>query len=284
MQTAFLNRIFVADPAERASFDQLVTDPWFTTETLELSALKADLSRRKAAVQAEKRREKEAEEAKRNAAAAAAAFDPFARDVTRAVGDAAEEDRTYADRAPAPPLPPTVASRYTFFYSRAHPAMLTERLEQAFSSMSAKYKTDDAKYKIKALVNTTAQQVGITARVYAHSSGMHVVDFARRQGDVFKFQEVYNVLCDALRELVAPPPSSTEEGDVTEAAAADEAKASEPTAPAGGDAEEDIVSAIAAAEQALAAAQAAAPGAGAGGAGAGAVGTSVDVLGSGGLL
>ena len=245
--TAFLNRIFVADPAARASFDDLLEDPWLKAETLSLDALRADLTRRKTAVQRQKRLEKEAEEAKRAAAAATAAFDPFARDVNRAVGE---------DKPDAPALPSTVAKRYTFFYSRLHPAALTERLEQAFSSMSAKYTTDESKYKIKATVNTTTgQQVAVVARVYAHPDGqMHVVDVSRRAGDMLKFQEVYNVLCDLVGDVVCAPPksASTDAGE-------DESKVDAADAAAAAAVESAAAAALAAAEAAVAAAAAAAP-------------------------
>lgn len=250
---AFMNRMFVADPAERASFADLLEDPWMKAETMSADALKADLTRRKAAVQAEKRREKEAEERKRAAAAASAAFDPFARDVTRAVGDHHEED---AGKPQAPPLPTTVAQRYTYFYSRAHPAELTRRLEQAFSSMSAKYTTDESKYKVKAFVNTTTgRQVGMTARVYRHPSGINVVDMSRRAGDMLKFQEVYNVVCDMLSDVVSAPPAEGDNGGDGDESKADTG--------AGGDAEavaaateaaDAAAAALAAAEAAVAAA------------------------------
>lgn len=243
-----MNRIFVADPKERASFADLAEDPWLTAETLGVKELRAELARRKAAVQEQKRLEREAEEAKRAAAAASAAFDPFARDVTRAVGD--DEDTG----EPAPLLPDTVAQHYTYFYSRAPASVLRERLEQAFSSMSAKYKTDEAKYKVKALVNTTTgQQVGLAARVYRHPAGVHVVDVSRRAGDSLKFQEVYNVLCDLVGDVISAPP--------VEGAEADESKTGAAEGAAAADLEDAAAAALAAAEAAVAAATAASGGA-----------------------
>ena len=249
--TAFMNRIFVADPKERASFADLAKDPWLTAETLGVEELRAELSRRKAAVQEQKRLEREAEEAKRAAASASAAFDPFARDVTRAVGDEEEAGE------PAPLLPDTVAQHYTCFYSRAPASALRERLEQAFSSMSAKYKTDEAKYKVKALVNTTTgQQVGLAARVYRHPAGVHVVDVSRRAGDSLKFQEVYNVLCDLVGDIISAPPAEGEEADESKTGAGEAAGAA-----ADADAVDPAAAALAAAEAAVAAATAAAGGA-----------------------
>jgi serine/threonine protein kinase len=99
---ALLNTIFVADPAERATVEQVLAHPTLNRagDAMAPDVMKADLLRRKAAVDREKHAAREAERAKKEEARqreeGKAEYDPFAQDVFR----------TAAASEPAPVLPP----------------------------------------------------------------------------------------------------------------------------------------------------------------------------------
>lgn len=75
-----LNRMFVVEPSKRLDMKQVLDHPWVKGEVLPADSLKADLLRRKAVVDEQKRKELQAKMQARAAAAGPTAFNTFAVD------------------------------------------------------------------------------------------------------------------------------------------------------------------------------------------------------------
>lgn len=193
---ALINKLFVANPGERATIDMIKEDPWFAAEDVPADELAAELTRRKEQVQREKRREREAKERKQAEArkkAAAARGDE--------VIDAMAAPRY---RSIAPPIPDTGVARFSCFYADGDGEEISERLAQAFSQLGAEYKKGT--FKMKAKVMTGGSEVQLQARVFDAGDGMQLVDFTRRQGDLLKFQEIFKRITDALSDVITAGP------------------------------------------------------------------------------
>uniref|UniRef100_A0A7S1CPA7 non-specific serine/threonine protein kinase n=1 Tax=Bicosoecida sp. CB-2014 TaxID=1486930 RepID=A0A7S1CPA7_9STRA len=213
---ALIQKIFVADPGERATIEMIKADEWFRADDVPADTLAAELTRRKEQVQREKRREREAEERKKAEAKRARAaargdetFDAFAEPVYRSVGGAGDGEgkgEEEADATPAPALPDDSVARFTYFYTNSTATAVTSRLSQAFSGLSADYDVTADTYKIKAKVSTPGGAVELRTRVYKAADGLHMVDFTRRQGDMLKFQDVFKTITEKLSDVIVAGP------------------------------------------------------------------------------
>eukprot|EP00753_Platysulcus_tardus_P010607 PLAT2893.1.p1 GENE.PLAT2893.1~~PLAT2893.1.p1 ORF type:complete len:561 (+),score=309.02 PLAT2893.1:990-2672(+) len=206
---AMLNKIFVADPAERATIADLREDPWFCGETVPAETLAAELARRQAEVEREKRREREEEMAARGGKG----FDPT-RDAHRSVGAAAP-----AIPMPEEPLPAKVedaVKRYTTFYSELPALNMLDRLAQAFSELGGRHTLEG--WTVQATVAAPLGAVTLSASVFDAGDDLCYVVVRRVRGDMFSFQNVYRALCAACADIICAPPG----GDFSDGKAADD--------------------------------------------------------------
>lgn len=222
----FLNRVFVADPEQRITIDEIKQDAWFTGETFPEEALDAELQRRKERVEAEKRRERESARAKKAQQKAAAArranrsrgnnsasgsYDPFARTVHRGVtADGQWDGLPFEEGEPAPLLPVSdQVARYTCFHSVETASELMGRLAQTFSELMASYTIKEAQRKMKVTVNAPGGAVDLTAQIYRLTEDdhpVHVVEINRKKGDMMQFNKVFQSIVASVEDIVCAEP------------------------------------------------------------------------------
>jgi len=250
---SLLNRIFVVDPNQRASLQDIATDPWFNSPGIPTATLTADLHRRHLEVEREKRAEKEKEVqaryAKEQAAAAQSAdqeFDPFGQDTFRSIF--IEPASVFAPALGA--LEQKVAV-YTSFWSMAGADVILQRLQVALAAPAllsgeatgaetackATFTVDEKKFKIKASVATPTGKLALTLQVYTHTGAggekKQQVRVLRRSGSTMTFHDAFNCISEAMADISCPADLPAEAGA---AAAADVAV--EATAVAAAEAEE----------------------------------------------
>ena len=232
----FLNQLFVADPEGRADVEALLRDPWLAdARPLEPRALTAQMTKRKATVDAEKkaeaeaaRKKKERERAKR---APREANDPFSRILNRAA----------SELAPPPLLPADyfasgMSRRYTYAFSSAEADRILERLRDICAALAGGGPAEDAgllklnveEYKLRATVRapgrsaaagdddgpppaseTTTAALTLSMQLYrvppdsaGAVEGVHLVDFVRRAGDQMDFLRlVHEHVCPQLASI-----------------------------------------------------------------------------------
>jgi len=221
----FLNRVFVTDPEQRITIEEIKAHPWFNGDTFPEEALDAELQRRKERVEAEKRRERESARAKKEQQRAAAqrranrsrgaantgTYDPFARTVHRGVtADGQWDGLPFEEGDPAPLLPVSdQVARYTCFHSVETASELMGRLAQTFSELMAQYTIKEAARKIKATVNAPGGAVELTAQIYRlaeEDHPVHVVEISRKKGDMMQFNKVYQSIFASVEDIVCAEP------------------------------------------------------------------------------
>lgn len=210
-----LNKIFVADPASRATVDDILHDPWMQGSKLTPEYLFDELNSRKQRVDAEKQREREAAKAKKaqQQARTARQFDTFARNTNRGASD--ENDEVVA-----PALPEDfVANSHTAFYTAEQPAYVLDQIKSALESIAQSaqlnLKTDVCRIKGNIMLpgeelelegerfETPANQLGVEVAVYrTEENGPHFVELQRRGGDIFVFEKLYQNVVERLGDTV----------------------------------------------------------------------------------
>jgi serine/threonine protein kinase len=233
-----MSRIFVADPAQRITVDEILADPWFSGSSLTQDSLQTELQRRQLQVQREKRREKEAERRKKEAARRQKEaqndreFDPFNQNIFRAVPGfddaavklAAEEAARLPAMLESKAGDNQVVASYTSFYTAEPAHEVHSRLCQALAMMSVEYKSTDSTFKLKASTTTPTGKVDFVCQVYqveadegASGEPLHVVRVKRRNGSQLKFHELFQKLEESLADITVPAPGEEfDEGDFQE--------------------------------------------------------------------
>lgn len=163
---ALLNTIFVADPRERATVAEVLAHPTLTgAPAMAPEAMKADLLRRKAAVDREKHAVREAERAKKEEARSReegkAEYDPFAQDVFRTAAacepapvlGAGASSSSSSSSSSSPAASGALPACYTVMYSYAGAAELHARIGAALAAMPS-VQRGAAKAKAKAAEQT----------------------------------------------------------------------------------------------------------------------------------
>lgn len=211
-----LNKIFVADPAARATIADILQDPWMQGSKLTPEYLFDDLNSRKMRVDAEKQREREAAKAKKaqQQARAGRQFDTFARNTNRGAADEAGEELI------APSMPEDfVANAHTAFYTAEQPAVVLDQLKSALESIaqSAVLNVKSEQCKIKGSLTlrgeeievegerfeTPGSQFNLEVAIYrTEDNGPHFVELQRRGGDIFAFEKLYQNIVERLGETV----------------------------------------------------------------------------------
>ena len=226
----FLNQLFVADPEGRADVETLLRDPWLAdAQPLEPRVLTAQMTQRKATVDAEKKAEAEAarkkKERERARRAPREANDPFSRILNRAAGEL----------APPPLLPADyfasgMSRRYTYALSSAEADRILERLRDicaALAEDAGLLKLNVEEYKLRATVRApgrsaaagdddeappvseTTVKLTFSVQLYRmppDSAGavedVHLVDFVRRAGDQMDFLRlIHEHVCPQLASV-----------------------------------------------------------------------------------
>ncbi|CAM9201740.1 unnamed protein product [Phaeothamnion confervicola] len=221
---AFLNKIFIADPAHRGSIEELRAHPWLAGETWPPERIATELQTRQRRVVAQKEAERAAHLRRKAADAVRAGrglVDPFARAVNRSVAAATPaapaaggastgidgEARAASVTAVEAPMVPDVGfDPLTALYSAERAGPLLERVAAALAACAdaeggdvpaVTVKHDGA--KVKAVF--AGRELEVVANVYASSQqGCHVVAITRRAGDVFAFRDVREKVAAALAE------------------------------------------------------------------------------------
>lgn len=222
----FLNRIFVADPEQRATIDELWSHPWMQGPTLQSGELEEQMSQKNRIVQQAKDRElaqARAQKARQARARGTRGYNAFSKQTHRAV---------------PPPAPPSVdMKRYTYFYSPMDADELLEKVNQVYEGLGAQnitIKHEDFKIKAHMPENEARGALDVVAFVYTvpEETDMYMLDFERRSGDQIDFLKL---ICADIAERLQ------------DAVVGDEANA---TAEEGADgaAEEELISTDIAAE------------------------------------
>jgi len=169
--------------------------------------MKADLSRRKAKVEEQRRAEKLKKIQQKRANQQHKDFDPDEharfRGVSRGLQTAAATTATLDLKktfALAPPVPAEGVSHFTSFHVKEDAHEIVSRLEQALSKLSAKKQILPG-YKVKATVTTPGGAISAAIQIYA-DGGNHIVELRRRRGNTLKFQQLYNSICDDLADII----------------------------------------------------------------------------------
>lgn len=197
---AFLNRIFVADPAQRATLEELKSHEWLAGDTLPARALYDELLQRKRRVDDRKHAERQAHLQRRQEEAARSGrghVDPFPLNVQRSVG---EVDQIRIQ----PPSMPKSLNEMHVFYSAVALDVLLDRLRAALAGMAdtplvtLKHKSA----KVKAVF--PGHGLEMVAQVYSSPDlGCLVLELTRRAGDAFKFSELRENLAKQLGSVIS---------------------------------------------------------------------------------
>eukprot|EP00752_Nemacystus_decipiens_P017568 g15743.t1 len=198
---AFLNRIFVADPAQRATLEELKSHAWLAGDTLPPRALYDELLQRKRRVDDRKHAERQAHVQRRQEEAARSGrghVDPFPLNVQRSVGGEADQIRV------EPPIMPQDLNEMNVFYSAVALDVLLDRLRAALAGMAdtplVTLKQKSA--KVKAVF--PGHGLEMVAQVYSSPElGCLVVELTRRAGDAFKFNELRENLAKQLGAIIS---------------------------------------------------------------------------------
>ncbi|CAM9347030.1 unnamed protein product [Pylaiella littoralis] len=201
---AFLNRIFVADPTQRATLEALKSHEWLAGEVLPANALYEELLQRKRRVDDRKDAERQAHVQRREEEAARPGrgqVDPFPRNVQRCVSTRGEaEDQS---RVQAPTVPADLNGMHVF-YSAAALEVLLDKLRAALVDMADKplVTLKQKSAKVKALF--AGHGLEMVAQVYSSPKlGCLVVGLTRRSGDAFKFNELRENLAKELGSIIS---------------------------------------------------------------------------------
>jgi serine/threonine protein kinase len=197
-----LNKIFVADPEDRASIEDIFAEEWMQGPILSPEELAAELQSRKQRVDRQKDRERRAAEAKKRQKMAR-------RGVNRSVFD---EDVV------APPLPSRPLSMRTTFYTADDPSHLFATVKNAFSKREAQLVAEDTdKFTLDATlvvpgleidvgeeekVQLPDQPMRVHLNIFHTEEGSHAVEFCREDGDLFAFSALFEDLKNELSDLV----------------------------------------------------------------------------------
>lgn len=193
----FMDKLFVVDPRERATFETLAADPWLCGEILEGEALKQELATRKLQVEVARREEKLKKQ--RNSSQTG-----LRGHVVRGAGGGAGAG-TAKEAGPAPPLAPSTLSELTALYVTESGAGMRERLEQFFSSNVDIQATWSGPYCATASVPTARGAIKARFSVFSLPGASHgdvsVLEVRRLSGGLLSFQNVFrgvSSLCDDI--------------------------------------------------------------------------------------
>ncbi|CAB1099358.1 unnamed protein product [Ectocarpus sp. CCAP 1310/34] len=183
---AFLNRIFVADPLQRATLEELKSHEWLAGGTLPAHTLYDELLQRK--------REEEAARQGRGH------VDPFPLNVQRSVSKPGEVDQS---RLQAPNVPTDLHGMHVF-YSAAALDMLLDKLRSALAGMAGTPNVTLKPQSAKVKAVFPGDGLEMVAQVYSSPNlGCHVVELTRRAGDAFAFNEIRETLAKALGSMIS---------------------------------------------------------------------------------
>mmetsp|Transcript_14154 Transcript_14154/g.20920 ORF Transcript_14154/g.20920 Transcript_14154/m.20920 type:complete len:502 (-) Transcript_14154:65-1570(-) len=191
-----INQIFVEDPKQRLSFEQIKKHPWLNgPEILDSKKLEAELKGRLGKIQSIKIAKKKREELKKK----------------RMIGDAfakhVERDASGPEKPPNFDLP-TNAMMNVLYSALPHMELLELLCEALELCSDEKYLLGESpivtqkfeKYKIKAIF--AKKEVEIAIRVYSTDSDeeLNAIHIARIEGDAFKFNLIRKALFTILLE------------------------------------------------------------------------------------
>jgi serine/threonine protein kinase len=180
----FIDRVLIPDPRNRPTINELKNDPWMTQNILTPITLAGEMRQRKQTVDLRKEQEKQAELAKMQTQKGGqdGCFDPFAR-VMRSVV--------------APALPADVnLSPNSIYYSSTPAIELLHSLVQKCQSFSWKVEQKEEQFRLKVVSPSYAGQIEWVIQVYSSISGLNVVHFTRRSGDLLEFFKLVKSLSD----------------------------------------------------------------------------------------
>ncbi|CAM9672933.1 unnamed protein product [Hapterophycus canaliculatus] len=201
---AFLDRIFVADPAQRATLEELKSHEWLAGDILPARALYEELLQRKRRVDDRKDAERQAHVQRREEEAARPGrghVNPFPLNVRRSLNKPGEE--VDQGRLQAPTLPSDFTGIHVL-YSVAALDVLLDKLRTTLTDMEdaplVTLKQESA--KVKAVF--PGHELEMVAQVYSsHEAGCLVVELTRRAGDAFKYNELRGTLAKELGSIVS---------------------------------------------------------------------------------
>eukprot|EP00742_Colponemidia_sp_Colp-10_P000343 GILJ01000380.1.p1 GENE.GILJ01000380.1~~GILJ01000380.1.p1 ORF type:complete len:357 (+),score=44.35 GILJ01000380.1:78-1148(+) len=111
------------------------------------------------------------------------------------------KSNTLSSKAPLPV--PSFLNRLHNFESDFAAAKLLDVLSQTFSSMDMDVVTKHDKFKIKATTVVRYQTISFQVQLYAKNSSTLIVEFTRRCGNAFHFEDVYRTSVEKLRAVGA---------------------------------------------------------------------------------
>mmetsp|Transcript_13587 Transcript_13587/g.17907 ORF Transcript_13587/g.17907 Transcript_13587/m.17907 type:complete len:515 (+) Transcript_13587:62-1606(+) len=216
----FINSIFVVNPDNRASMEDLKNSEWINGAVLSAAEVKQELESRKGQVAAAKEAEKaqaRAEKAARMARRGRGGNDPFAARTYRKIGDLRP-----------PPLPVDILEQDVFFSPETAEDML-DSMNSACTDMGAsdvKKKTQQCKLKatFQPSPESGSGPIEINFQVFMvkdEEEDMCVLHFQRRSGDVFEFQKVQKAFLEKIQNVMGGG-ASQEEQKVEDAPLAEE--------------------------------------------------------------
>ncbi|CAM9381625.1 unnamed protein product [Ectocarpus sp. 4 AP-2014] len=200
---AFLNRIFVADPLQRATLEELKSHEWLAGGTLPAHTLYDELLQRKRRVDDRKAAERQAHVQRREEEAARQGrghVDPFPLNVQRSVSKPGEVDQS---RLQAPNVPTDLHGMHVF-YSAAALDMLLDKLRSALAGMAGTPHVTLKPQSAKVKAVFPGDGLEMVAQVYSNPNlGCHVVELTRRAGDAFTFNEIREILAKDLGSMIS---------------------------------------------------------------------------------
>ena len=211
-----LNKIFVADPSQRASIDEIFAEEWMQGSILSPEELSAELRARKQRVDRQKDRERRAAEAKKRQRMARRGNNRVDRSV-------------FDEEVVAPPVPSTRALNLrTTFFTDSSPSRVLSVIEGAFSKRNAHMDVQGETYALDASLTVPGLEIDVDEEekvrlpdqpmkvhlnVFQTEEGVHAVELCREEGDFFAFSSLFDELKQELSEFVVEEEEREEDED-----------------------------------------------------------------------